>query len=316
MSVPFPIVDSHVHFFLTSVLTDPTRAARGLSPAMVARMRERFAKNLAKRGEVAMGDAPETPGDYARLWLRELDANGIEAAVFLSLSDDATPFREFLAAAPGRFIGYGYVDPLDPGAPDELARQVRDYGYRGLKLVTTTQKFHPYDERAYPLWERAESLGIPVLIHCGVSIGYNADLRFANPIDLQPVLRDFPGLRVLLAHFGTGFFREALLLAYQCDNILLDTSSSNIWMRNQGTLMTLTDVFARALDAAGPERLVFGTDSSYFPRGFRRDILDSQLRALEELKVPEEQQAMIFAGNIRKVLGQGRDGSFFPPLTS
>lgn len=299
----FPVMDSHIHFFLTSALTDPARASKGLSPAMVERMRSRFTRNLAERGEPAMGRMPGTPGEYAALWLGELDANSIEAAVFLSLSEDAAPFREFLSAAPGRFIGYGYVDPLDPGAPDVLTQQVRDYGYRGLKLVTTTQKFHPYDERAYPLWERAEQLGIPVLIHCGVSIGYNSDLRFANPLDLQPVLRDFPGLRMLLAHFGTGFFREALLLAYQCDNLLLDTSSSNIWMRHQGIPMTLTDVFARALDAAGAGRLVFGTDSSYFPRGFRADIMQSQLRALEELGVPEEQQALIFSGNLRAILG-------------
>jgi hypothetical protein len=270
---------------------------------MVARMRARFTKNLAARGEPGMGKAPASAQEYAALWKGELDDNGIEAAVFLSLSEDAAPFREFLDADRERFIGYGYVDPLDPGAPEMLTRQVREYGYRGLKLLTTTQKFHAYDERVYPLWERASELRIPVLVHSGVSIGYNADLRFANPLDLQPVLRDFPDLTILLAHFGAGFFREALLLTYQCDNLLLDTSSSNIWMRYQGTPMTLTDVFARALDAAGPERLVFGTDSSYFPRGFRRDILDAQRQALEELRVPEEHQALIFAGNLRRLLG-------------
>ena len=56
------------------------------------------------------------------------------------------------------------------------------------------------------------------------------------------------------------------MAADACPNIYLDTSSSNGWTRYTPGL-TLLDVFKTALAAVGPSRLVFGTDSSFFPRG-------------------------------------------------
>ncbi len=301
-AIPFEVIDSHIHYFLTSALVNPDRWNGRYTPEQIERMKSRFEKNLRERAQPPMDYSPATAADYARRWREELDANGVSRAVFLTLDDDPGPLGEFVALAPGRFIPYAHVDPLDPAAPAKLERQVREFGCRGLKLITTTQWFHPYDPAVYPLYEKAQELGIPVLVHIGVSIGYTADFRYANPLDMQPALRDFPDLQFLLAHFGAGFLREALLLCYQCDNVCLDTSSSNIWMKYQDHDMTITDVFRRALEAAGPSRIVFGTDSSYFPRGYRRDILDQQYEALRGLGASDADMALIFAGNIRRLL--------------
>lgn len=240
------IVDSHIHLFLATPLTHPEKWPSGLSPREQELMRERFERNMKERGQPPMDLSMKTPDEYAARWLAELDEYGIDSAVFLSLQDDPEPMRAFAAAAPERFIGYAFVDPKDPEAPGKLEYQIRECGFRGLKLIATNQAFRASDADVYPLWEMAAKLGIPVLIHYGVSIGYNADMRYANPLDLQPVLRDFPGLNFILAHFGTGFFREALMLCYQAENLYLDTSSSNIWIRHQGYPLTLKEVFRLA----------------------------------------------------------------------
>jgi len=73
-----------------------------------------------------------------------------------------------------------------------------------------------------------------------------------------------PQVNFVIPHFGAGYLKEALMVASQCSNVYLDTSSSNSWMRYSG--VDLKEVFGRALAAAGPQRLLFGTDSSYFPR--------------------------------------------------
>ena len=70
-------------------------------------------------------------------------------------------------------------------------------------------------------------------------------------------------------------------------------------MKYQGYPLTLKDVFKYALDAVGPERIVFGTDSSYFPRGYRSDVLMDQKNALDELAVSIDDQAKIFGGNLK-----------------
>ncbi|GAF69031.1 unnamed protein product, partial [marine sediment metagenome] len=56
------------------------------------------------------------------------------------------------------------------------------------------------------------------------------------------------------------------------------------------------------LETAGPGRLIFGTDSSFFPRGYRHEIFLEQKRILDELGVTKEEQEKIFGGNILKLL--------------
>ena len=85
-----------------------------------------------------------------------------------------------------------------------------------------------------------------------------------------------------MPHFGAGYFREALMLADLCSNVYLDTSSTNSWMRYQAAHLTLRTVFRHALDVAGPERLLFGTDSSFFPRGW--NARSSKLRPRRSTK--------------------------------
>ena len=108
----------------------------------------------------------------------------------------------------------------------------------------------------------------------------------------------FPTVPIVIPHFGAGMLREALMVASLCPNVLLDTSSSNSWIR-QTPGLTLEHVFRTALDIVGAERLMFGTDSSFFPRGWNRAVYDQQVAALQSLAVPPEDQGKIFAGNFR-----------------
>ncbi len=67
--------------------------------------------------------------------------------------------------------------------------------------------------------------------------------------------------------------------------------------------ITLKEVFRKALHNVGAGRVVFGTDSSYFPRGFRRDILELQLRVLGELNLSEEDAGAVMGGNVARLWG-------------
>jgi uncharacterized protein len=142
-------------------------------------------------------------------------------------------------------------------------------------------------------------------VHCGVlTVGVRKklglpspfDMRYSNPIDLHSVALRHPRVRFVVPHFGAGYFREALMLADLCPNIYLDTSSSNNWMRYEG--LDLQTVFRRALDIAGPARLLFGTDSSFFPRGWNREIFQAQTAALHKLSVSAADARMILGGNL------------------
>ena len=126
------------------------------------------------------------------------------------------------------------------------------------------------------------------------------DLRLGDPLAVAAMAVHYPEVPVIIPHFGAGLFREALMAASAAPNILLDTSSTNGWIRLMPHL-TLRDVFARALDVVGPGRLLFGSDSSTFPRGWHAAIHDAQMEVLTDLDVSVEDQHRIFAGNFDRV---------------
>ncbi|UCE86863.1 MAG: amidohydrolase family protein, partial [Deltaproteobacteria bacterium] len=66
---------------------------------------------------------------------------------------------------PDLIVGMGNVElGQTMGSPDDISR-LRDQGFRGIKLEMPS---HPYDHDRYmPLYERAESLEMPVLFHTG-----------------------------------------------------------------------------------------------------------------------------------------------------
>jgi predicted TIM-barrel fold metal-dependent hydrolase len=114
------------------------------------------------------------------------------------------------------------------------------------------------------------------------------------------VAQRFPAVPVIVPHFGAGLFREALMAADQAPNIYLDTSSSNSWMKYHPGL-TLDAVFRQALAVVGSGRLLFGTDSSFFPRGWQSAIYAAQTQALESAGGSAEDRAKIFGENFERL---------------
>ena len=139
-------------------------------------------------------------------------------------------------------------------------------------------------------------------IRAKVGLSSHFDMRFSNPIDLHSIALRFPDLNFVIPHFGAGYFREALMVADLCPNVYFDTSSTNSWVRYQPALLDLRDVFRRSIDLLGSRRLLFGTDSSFFPRGWRRDIFDTQANLLFDLGVSSQDAALIFGSNLRHIL--------------
>jgi predicted TIM-barrel fold metal-dependent hydrolase len=93
-----------------------------------------------------------------------------------------------------------------------------------------------------------------------------------------------------------------LMLADCCPNVHLDTSSSNSWMKHTPGL-TLEQVLKTALDVVGPDRLIFGSDSSFFPRGWNAEIHQKQKSALDAIGVSAEHQQKIFEQNFARLFG-------------
>jgi predicted TIM-barrel fold metal-dependent hydrolase len=265
-------------------------------------------------------DPPGTDEALADRWTGELDRHGVSRAmVIASVPGDEASVAAAVRRHPGRFVGAFMFNPAAPHppagpAPSVAVRLERSFVELGLRTVCLFPAMHHYrldDERVEAVFAAAEAHGRAVFVHCGVlSVGVRKklglpsrfDLRLGDPLAVAAVAVRHPGVPVIIPHFGAGLFREALMAADQAPNIVLDSSSSNGWIKFHHGL-TLRDVFARAVECVGPARILFGTDSSFFPRGWQQTILETQKGICVELGLDSAAQDAIFGGNFVRLLG-------------
>jgi hypothetical protein len=303
MHRPDAITDSHIHLVTAGTHDVKRRRLSGLDPRLVEAYRRRWNASLSSRREEAPEADPPEVQVVARRWESALDAAGIDRGVFFTSPDYHDDLLTFISLNPKRFAGYTTFDPTNRANADLLRRQVDEHGVQGLKLYPMAQGFRVDDEACDGVYAVCEAKRLPVIIHFGISINATHDLRYGNPLALSGPALHYPAVNWIVPHFGAGFFRETLMVAAQYHNVHIDTSSSNNWVTWTPHPLTVADLFRRTLDTIGCERLIFGTDSSFFPRGYRTNILNDQLAICHDLDLSPEEIDSIFGGNIRRILG-------------
>jgi predicted TIM-barrel fold metal-dependent hydrolase len=294
------ICDAHCHFFSSHFLEIITKDVPDLP-------REGRAAAVASR----LGWEDPGPVDaLADRWTAELDRHGVaRAALIASIPGDEDSVGAAVARHPSRFVGFFMYNPAAPGHSERLLRALDSGCLRCIALFPAMHDYKLDDERVEEVFDAALSHRSAIFVHCGVlSIGVRKklglpsafDLRLGDPLGLARVAARFRRVPVIIPHFGAGLFREALMAADQCPNIHFDTSSSNSWMRYHPHL-TLDAVFRQALEVLGPDRLLFGTDSSFFPSGWQRPLYNAQLRALDAIGVDAASRAKILGGNFDRL---------------
>ena len=292
--------DAHCHFFSSRFLEILTKDRRDL-PA-------------GEHASVVSGllgwDPPGEPEALADRWIAELDRHSVARAVVIaSVPGDEESVATAASRHPSKLVGFFMLNPAAANVAERLSRALDEWNLRGVCLFPAMHQYRLDDERVAAIFESASTRSAAVFVHCGVlSVGVRKklglpspfDLRLGDPLALAVVAARFPKVPVIIPHFGAGFFREALMAADQCPNIYLDTSSSNAWIKYHPGL-TLETVFRQALDVVGAERLLFGTDSSFFPRGWQAGIFEAQRKALDAIGVSPAAQEKIFSGNFDKL---------------
>ena len=208
-----------------------------------------------------------------------MDAHGVgRAALIASVPSDEDSVAAAVSRHPTRVVGFFMFDPAAPDAESRARRAVTDLALTGICLFPAMHHVALDDERVRRIVEVAAAhAGTVVFVHCGMltvgvrrklGLASRFDMRLGDPLGVARLATMFPDVAFIIPHFGAGLLREALMAADGCPNIYLDTSSSNGWIRYTPGL-TLKAVFKAALSVAGSSRLLFGTDSSFFPRGWQ-----------------------------------------------
>jgi predicted TIM-barrel fold metal-dependent hydrolase len=216
-------------------------------------------------------------------------------------SDDPFEGNDYIAEVvqkyPDVFIGWCSVDPWKGRAAiKELERAVTDLGLRGLKVHPITQRFFPSDERFYPLWAKAQELGIPVIIHtghtgigAGTPGGTGLKLKYSRPIPyIDDVAADFPELTIIGAHPSWPWQEEMLSCALHKRNVYIDLSG---WSPKYfaPSLIQYSNTLLQ-------DKVLFGSDFPVIsPERWLKDFAEAPFR--------DEVRPKIMIENAQKLLG-------------
>lgn len=138
---------------------------------------------------------------------------------------------------PERLIGNVYIDPREPDALETFERYM-EAGFRAVKMFPAAG-FYPDDESIFPLYEKIEEYGVPVLFHAGQTnvriisrepgVRKASSSKYGNPMNFDMIARLFPKMNIVLAHMGYPYYIDSWSVAHANQNIYLDISGSGPW---------------------------------------------------------------------------------------
>jgi predicted TIM-barrel fold metal-dependent hydrolase len=191
---------------------------------------------------------------------------------------------------------------------------VAGQGACGIKFHPGMFSFYPCDQDFWPMYEKCQELGLPIVADSGpwpaphilvefpspvAAAAAHAGAQYAQPQNWAPVLEAFPRLKVVLAHLGSAWWDERVELAQKYPNVYFDTSQGFAAPDRvpycAHRALAEEDV-VRIFRKIGVDRIMFGTD---FP------ALAPQPQAEQLLRIPltDEEKRKIFAGNARRIMG-------------
>ena len=238
-------------------------------------------------------------------YLMQMKIAKIDKAVLLPLNSEyyhkcALPSNEIVAKLvdeySDKFIGFASVDPKNPEkAVKDLEKAINDLGLKGLKLNPYFQDFNPADKRIYPIYEKAQELGIPIVFHTGMIYSKHGLLKHTYPLIFDEIAQKFPDLKIILAHFGWPWVKEAAILAVRHKNVYVDIADCFSGTPYEHLKHVLTEAI--------PKRIVerFISDKILFGSNFPKIEADKMIRGLLRVNLRDEIRRKILGENAARV---------------
>jgi uncharacterized protein len=225
-------------------------------------------------------------------------------AVVFNVDDEAGMGRkrlgsgEVLEAAranPDVLIPFASVDPHKGKLGVREARELIEAGARGFKFHPNTQAFWPNDRTFYPLYEVIAEAGLIALFHSGTTGigagmpgGGGVRLKYSDPMCIDDVAADFPGLDIILAHPSFPWQEEALAVAVHKPNVYIDLSG---WSPKY-----FPEILVQYINTRLRTKMLFGSD-------FPLIAPDRWLADFEKLPIRDEVRPLVLKENAAKLLG-------------
>jgi predicted TIM-barrel fold metal-dependent hydrolase len=292
------IIDCHVHLYPDEINRDPAGWAAENGEGRWAALSTR-----RRRDGRPVQTFPTVDG-----LLSSMDAAGIERAVLLGWywERPANCIRQnrFFAACvrahPGRLSAFAALHPA-AGRDATLAeaQRARESGLAGFgEIFPAAQGYSADNPVLGEVLAFAGEIGFPVTFHATDPDGPRYPGRLETPPDdFLRLARGFPSTSFILAHWG-GLLPLRAAEAAGFRNLFYDTSAS--------PLLYDSGIWRRFLDAAGTDRVLFGSD---FPLNLypKNDPQPSWLRLVAEVRgagLDDAALGALLRGNALRLVGE------------
>ncbi len=239
---PLNIIDAHCHIFPDKIAVKATQ-------------------NTQK-----FYDIPHTAyyGEVNSL-LKQCEESGVSRCVVSGVATNPhqpKKLNDFLKEEetlhPDKFIALGSLHPKSPTIEEDFYH-LKELGLKGVKLHPDIQGYKADCEGYMEIYELCDKAGLPLLIHTGDSRYDNS-----NPERIEKILKEFPHLQIIGAHFGGwSLWEKAADILYKYDNFYVDTCSSFYMLSNT--------IGRKIIDKYGTDKVIFGTD---YPMWKQKDELE------------------------------------------
>lgn len=199
-------------------------------------------------------------------------------------------------------LSFGCIHPDFPDWETELAR-IASLGLKGIKLHPVYQDVDFDDVRYLRILDRAAEVGLMVLTHAGLDVGFPGKVNCSPDMVLRAVKQVGP-VTLILAHMGGWRNWEQVEELLGDTGVYLDTSFSLGEMTSNGDgyygpadlKLMEEEQFLRMVRTFGAHRFLFGTDS---PWGGQRE----DLARMRSFALTQEERAAVLGGNAQQLLG-------------
>jgi predicted TIM-barrel fold metal-dependent hydrolase len=134
-----------------------------------------------------------------------------------------------VARNPRKFIGFMALDASDPNAIRRMEQGRKEFGMKGIKLYPVMSLYDITDARLAPFFRRAQELRLPILMHMGTSPATRGLLKYSRPLLVDELAAAFPDLKIIMAHLGHPWQRDAAMVIRKHANVYADISG--LWHR-------------------------------------------------------------------------------------
>ncbi len=212
----------------------------------------------------------------------QLDKAGIDKAVLLPTYSNCRNKTVFDACKkyPLRFIGFATIDVHNiPNALDELGRCFENYNLKGLKLHPRFQKFKPLDQKLYPIYEKVIEYGWPIVFD-GFLQSKDIPITDLFPVSYDVLAKQFPDLKIIIAHAGGHRFWDSLFIAKSNPNVYLDISYIFKYFKPLSHIISELKFVVENCD----QKIIFGSDFPEIAVNEYFDLINLLFKELNPVK--------------------------------